>query len=77
VIRTDVVWFVGKIMVPANFAKVWLRHLPKQLQIIGDKGANSAFFTLVSRCAVGVSLLDCDWGNNRSLTSFFGVTRVF
>ena len=47
-IRTDVVWFVGKIMVPANFAKVWLRHLPKQLQIIGDKGAKvrTALFSL-------------------------------
>ena len=42
-IRTDVVWSLGKIMVPANSAKVWLRHLPRQLQIIGDKGANSAF----------------------------------
>ena len=25
-------------------AKVWLRHLPRQLQIIGDKGAKGAFF---------------------------------
>ena len=29
----------GKNLVPANSAKVWMRHLPRQLQIIGDKGA--------------------------------------
>ena len=37
----------------------------------------TALFSLVSRCAVGVSLLDCDWGNNRSLTSFFWGNKGF